>query len=128
MSDSASILGAALSHDSATKHTTGEALYIDDIPEPRGTLHLVPGYANAVCGQLRKVDLSAVESAPNVVAVLRADDVPGTLDISPTHAGDDPLLAKDRIRFFGEPIFAVVARGYQDARRASRLALSLIHI
>ncbi|HIP04160.1 MAG TPA: xanthine dehydrogenase molybdopterin binding subunit [Gammaproteobacteria bacterium] len=122
MSDSAPILGAALSHDSAVKHTTGEALYIDDIPEPRGTLHLVPGYANAVCGQLRSVDLSAVESAANVVAVLRADDVPGTLDISPTHAGDDPLLAKDRIRFFGEPIFAVVARSYQDARRASRLA------
>ena len=122
MSDSASILGAALNHDSAIKHTTGEALYIDDIPEPRGTLHLVPGYANAVCGQLRSVDLSAVESAANVVAVLRADDVPGTLDISPTHAGDDPLLAKDRIRFFGEPIFAVVARSYQDARRASRLA------
>ena len=122
MSDSAPILGAALSHDSAVKHTTGEALYIDDIPEPRGTLHLVPGYANAVCGQLRSVDLSAVESAANVVAVLRADDVPGTLDISPTHAGDDPLLAKDRIRFFGEPIFAVVARSYQDARRPSRLA------
>ena len=122
MSDSASILGAALNHDSAIKHTTGEALYIDDIPEPRGTLHLVPGYANAVCGQLRSVDLSAVESATNVVAVLRADDVPGTLDISPTHAGDDPLLAKDRIRYFGEPVFAVVARGYQDARRASRLA------
>ena len=56
MSDSASILGAALNHDSAIKHTTGEALYIDDIPEPRGTLHLVPGYANAVCGQLRSVD------------------------------------------------------------------------
>ena len=91
MSDSASILGAALNHDSAIKHTTGEALYIDDIPDPRGTLHLVPGYANAVCGQLRSVDLSAVESATNVVAVLRADDVPGTLDISPTHAGDDPL-------------------------------------
>ncbi|MDP6266929.1 MAG: xanthine dehydrogenase molybdopterin binding subunit [Arenicellales bacterium] len=122
MSDSASILGAALNHDSAIKHTTGEALYIDDIPEPRGTLHLVPGYANAVCGQLRSVDLSAVESATNVVAVLCADDVPGTLDISPTHAGDDPLLAKDRIRYFGEPVFAVVARGYQDARRASRLA------
>ena len=90
MSDSASILGAALNHDSAIKHTTGEALYIDDIPEPRGTLHLVPGYANAVCGQLRSVDLSAVESATNVVAVLCANDVPGSLDIRPTHAGDDP--------------------------------------
>ena len=26
-------------HDSAHKHVSGEAVYIDDIPEPAGTLH-----------------------------------------------------------------------------------------
>ena len=26
-------------HDSALKHVTGQALYIDDMPEPAGTLH-----------------------------------------------------------------------------------------
>ena len=45
MTDSAQIHGTpgqALQHDSALKHTTGEALYIDDLPEPAGTLHLAP--------------------------------------------------------------------------------------
>lgn len=27
-------------HDSAHKHVTGTAVYIDDIPEPEGTLHI----------------------------------------------------------------------------------------
>jgi len=26
-------------HDSALKHVTGQAVYIDDMPEPAGTLH-----------------------------------------------------------------------------------------
>ena len=26
-------------HDSAHKHVTGQAVYIDDMPEPAGTLH-----------------------------------------------------------------------------------------
>ncbi len=123
MTDSAQIHGTpgqALQHDSALKHTTGEALYIDDLPEPAGTLHLAPGGADSVCGQIRRLDLSAVQSAPGVIAVLTAKDVPGTNDISPTHCGDDPVLAESEIRFFGEPVFAVVARSHREAREAAR--------
>ena len=45
-------------HDSALKHATGQAIYIDDMPEPPGTLHAVlvlePGRQRV----LRRVDLS----------------------------------------------------------------------
>ncbi len=30
----------SLPHDSARLHVTGSATYIDDIPEPAGTLHI----------------------------------------------------------------------------------------
>ena len=33
----------AVAHDSARKHVTGGAIYIDDIPEPAGTLFAAPG-------------------------------------------------------------------------------------
>ena len=33
----------AVAHDSAHKHVTGGAIYVDDIPEPDGTLHVAPG-------------------------------------------------------------------------------------
>ena len=32
-------VAAAEPHDSARKHVTGRAVYIDDMPEPAGTLH-----------------------------------------------------------------------------------------
>ena len=41
----ATILGGVATdqrHDSAHKHVTGQAVYIDDMPEPAGTLH-TPG-------------------------------------------------------------------------------------
>ena len=57
-------------HDSAHKHVTGEAIYIDDMPEPAGTLHGCLGLSTVAHGTIRTIDLSAVRSAPGVVDVL----------------------------------------------------------
>ncbi|GHB34434.1 xanthine dehydrogenase molybdopterin binding subunit [Pseudovibrio japonicus] len=119
---SSHVVGKALEHDSAQKHVSGKATYVDDIIEPHGTLHVAPGYeADAVCGRITKVDLSAVRGAPGVVAVLDASDIPGVNDCSPV-AGDDPVLATDRIVFHGQLIFLVVAETRLQARKAARLA------
>ena len=114
-------IAESLRHDSAVNHVTGRSTYIDDILEPRGTLHLAPGCATFACGEITKVDLSAVERAPGVVAVLTAADIPGHNDFSPTHSGDDPVLAADRVDYFGQPVFAVIAETYEQARSAARL-------
>ena len=101
---------------------SGTALYIDDIPEPRGTLHLAPGYARkGTRGRIASIDLAAVAKSPGVVAVLTARDIPGVNDCSPA-AGDDPILAADEIVFHGQVIFTVVAHSREEARRAARLA------
>ena len=57
-------------HDSAHKHVTGTAVYIDDMPEPAGTLHGCLGLSTVAHGAIRSIDLSAVRSAPGVVDVL----------------------------------------------------------
>ncbi len=114
-------VGQALPHDSATRHVRGAANYVDDLPEPPGTVHVAPGAANAGRGLIRSLDLSAVRSFPGVLAVLEAADVPGRNDCSPA-AGDDPILAEDEIRFPGDVVFAVVAETRDIARRAARLA------
>jgi xanthine dehydrogenase large subunit len=108
-------------HDSAEKHVAGAALYIDDVREPAGTLHVVPGYAKAARGKILSVDLAAVRAAPGVVAVLTKDDVPGLNDVSPAHSHDEPVLADGIIRFHGQPVFAVVGVTREAARRAARL-------
>ncbi len=96
-------------HDSAHKHVTGEAAYIDDMPEPAGTLHGCLGLSTVTHGVITKMDLSAVRAAPGVVDVLIANDIPGENDISPTGRHDEPVLVKDRVQFHGQPIFCVIA-------------------
>ncbi|ODT89791.1 xanthine dehydrogenase molybdopterin binding subunit [Phenylobacterium sp. SCN 70-31] len=113
---------AAIGHDSAPRHVSGEALYIDDIPEPPGLLHLVAGRSDRAHARIVRLDLSAVRAAPGVVAVLTPADVPGRNDISP-FAGDDPLFAGDEVMFHGQPLFCVAAESLPKARAAAALAV-----
>ncbi|WP_162652761.1 xanthine dehydrogenase molybdopterin binding subunit [Lentilitoribacter sp. Alg239-R112] len=108
-------------HDSAHKHVTGEAIYIDDMVEPTGLVHAYLGLSEIAHGKIIEMDLSAVESATGVIGVLTKDSVPGSNDISPTGKNDDPIFAQD-INFYGQPIFAVVAKTRAQARYAATLA------
>ncbi len=109
-------------HDSAHKHVAGTAVYIDDMPEPAGTLHGCLGLCTVTHGAIRSMDLAAVRAAPGVVDVLTAADVPGENDISPTGRHDEPILAEGKVQFFGQPVFCVIAETREQARRATRLA------
>jgi xanthine dehydrogenase large subunit len=115
------VVRVASAHDSAIGHVHGSAPYVDDIREPAGTLHLAVGGAPAARGRVKRLDLAAVRSAPGVVAVLTAADVPGKNDVSPI-AGDDPMFADGAVEFHGQVLFAVAAETRDAARRAARLA------
>ncbi|MBL8588065.1 MAG: xanthine dehydrogenase molybdopterin binding subunit [Methylobacteriaceae bacterium] len=115
-------VGAPQAHDSALKHTTGEALYIDDLPEPAGLLHAALGLADRARARILSMSLDRVRAAPGVVAVLTAADVPGHNDIGPTHRGDEPIFPDSQVAFHGQPLFAVIAASREAARRAARLA------
>ena len=114
-------VGLALAHDSAARHVRGTAAYIDDMPEPAGTVHVAPGCAASARGVIHSMDLDAVCASPGVLAVLTAADIPGANDCSPAF-GDDPILAAGEILFHGQVVFAVVAETRDVARRAARRA------
>ncbi|WID95973.1 xanthine dehydrogenase molybdopterin binding subunit [Bosea vestrisii] len=116
------IVGSPLKHDSAEKHVAGEALYIDDIAEPAGLAHAYLGLATIAHGRLLSLDLSAVEAAPGVLAILTTADIPGANDISSTHKHDEPVFATKDILHHGQPLFAVVAETREQARHAAILA------
>src|SRR5689334_16277286 len=113
----------ALAHDSAAKHATGAAVYVDDIPEPAGTLHAAPGLSTRAHARIKSLDLSKVKSAPGVVLVLTTADIPGTNDVSPIGAGDDPMFVANMVEFHGQVLFAVIAETHEAARRSARLAM-----
>lgn len=112
----------SLPHDSARRHVTGEAVYIDDMPEPVDLLHVYVGLSERAHARIIDIDLTKVRTAPGVVAVLTASDIVGENDISSTHLHDEPLLARDLVEFVGQPIFLVVANSRLEARAAVRLA------
>jgi xanthine dehydrogenase large subunit len=114
-----------LRHDSAEAHVAGRALYVDDVAEAPGTLHLAFGLAVEGHGRLASLDLDAVRAAPGVVAVLTAADIPGINDVSPV-AGDDKLFAEDEILYPGQPLFVVAATSTAAARRAARLGNAIV--
>jgi xanthine dehydrogenase large subunit len=116
------IVGSPLKHDSAEKHVAGEALYVDDIAEPAGLVHACLGLATIAHGRLLALDLSAVEAAPGVIAVVTAADIPGENDISSTHRHDEPVFATTDILHHGQPLFAVLAETREQARDAATLA------
>ncbi len=109
-------------HDSAHKHVTGTADYIDDLPEPAGLLHGALGLSDRAHADILSVDLSEVAATPGVVCVLTGKDVPGVNDISSNGSHDEPLLAETRVEFHQQPIFAVIAETRDIARRAARKA------
>jgi xanthine dehydrogenase large subunit len=116
-------VGKSLPHDSAMRHVQGTALYIDDLPEPEGTLHIAIGGSPVGRGKIIALDLDAVKSAPGVVVVITAADIPGKNDVSPA-MGDDPMFADGHVEFVGQALFAVVAETRDAARRAVRLVKS----
>ena len=112
----------AQQHDSAIKHVTGRAEYADDITEPMGTLHAYLGLSEAAHAEIVSIDLEAVRTAPGVVDVLTAKDLPGSNDVSPVGRHDDPVFAEGRVEFWGQPMFAVIAETRDAARRAATKA------
>ena len=109
----------SLRHDSALKHVTGQALYIDDMPEPAGTLHAALVLSPVAHGRLRRVEVS---SAPGVVAVLGPNDIPGKNDVAPV-GQNEPLFATDRVHYAGQPLLLVVATTLDAARHAADKAV-----
>ncbi len=109
-----------LPHDAARLHVTGTARYVDDIPTPRDTLHLAFGLSPIAKGNITAMDLEAVRTLPGVVAVLTAEDLPFTNDVSPS-IHDEPLLADGTVHYMGQPVFLVVARSHLIARKGATL-------
>lgn len=113
-------VGKSITHESAHLHVSGKANYVDDIPEIEGTLYAGLGLAEIAHGKIINMDLSAVWQAEGVVSVLTGTELLHN-NCGPVVA-DEPIIATDTVSFFGQVIFVVVAKTYQQAQQASRLA------
>jgi CO/xanthine dehydrogenase Mo-binding subunit len=101
----------------AVPKVTGEFAYSSDL-HAAGMLwgHTVRSpHAHA---RVLAIDTSAAAALPGVHAVLTHEDVPGQKTYGLEFA-DQPVLASDRVRYFGEPVAIVAAEEPEQARRAA---------
>ena len=121
MAGSATVSGKPLAHDSARMHVSGSAAYTDDLPEPRGLLHMAVGMSARAHAKIANLDLADVLAADGVVAVYTAADIPGENNCGPI-VHDEKIFNPDVVEYAGQPIFAVAAENVDQARKAARRA------
>ncbi len=115
------IVHKSIAHDSALRHTRGDAVYIDDMKAPEGLLHAWVITAGRAHANILDLDLAAVARAPGVVAVLTAADIPGMNDAGPILLGET-LLAEKHVTYWGEAVAVVAATSMNAARDAAKFA------
>jgi len=110
---------------------TGTAQFIDDIDIP-GMLHIAILRSGFAHGRLRSIATGAARAAPGIADIVTSEDLPAhALDLPDTHPNPvlthpkaSPLLAKDKVRYAGEAIAAVLAHN----RYLAEDALELIEV
>ncbi|MDX6438847.1 MAG: hypothetical protein QOF45_1430 [Gaiellaceae bacterium] len=103
-------------HD-ATPKVTGEFAYSSDL-NSAGMLWGVTVRSPHAHARIVELDISQAVRMAGVHAVLTHADVPGQKTYGLEFA-DQPVLAADRVRYYGEPVALVAAEEPEQARRAA---------
>jgi CO/xanthine dehydrogenase Mo-binding subunit len=110
------IIGQSVRRSDGDAKVRGAAVYGIDYEEPR-MLHGRLVRSPLAAARIVQVDTRRAESLPGVHAVATAADVPG---VSGWLVKDQPLLARDVVRYAGEPVAAVAAETIEQADAAAR--------
>ena len=102
-------------HESGARHADGRALYVDDLPAPRGLL--VATLVTSPIARGRIVRRAAGAPEPGTW-VLFASDIPGKVRIGPS-VHDEALLADTEVEHVGQPVALVLGESYEACRAAA---------
>ncbi|MBO0831161.1 MAG: carbon monoxide dehydrogenase, partial [Actinobacteria bacterium] len=110
--------GASIKRSEDPRILTGAGRYVDDIKLP-GMLHAAFVRSPLAHARVLKVNVSAAQALPGVVAVLTGADlasmtIPGPDALLAMMGGPGPtpeytLLGTDKVRFVGDPVAVVIA-------------------
>ena len=107
-------IGVSTIRKDAWDKVTGAAKYTGDIHFNQ-SLHariLTSPYAHAL---IKKIDISKAKASKGVRAVITGDYSPALVG---SMISDRPPIARDRVRYFGEPVALVVANNEDEIGRA----------
>jgi len=101
-------------------HVTGKSIYLDDIPEIKGTLYGVVFDSTCAHGKIKRVDYSKAEALDGVEKILTYKNITGENQIGGIIL-DEPLFAEDLVDFSGQAIALILAHSTKIAFQARKL-------
>jgi len=107
VADDLTIIGKSLTKPDAYAKVSGQTKFADDLAPPRmvyGRILRSP-HPHA---RILSVDTSRARALPGVLAVITGDDLPVKFGILPV-SQDEEALAREKVRYVGDPIAAVAA-------------------
>ncbi|GAA6053650.1 hypothetical protein JCM3770_001680 [Rhodotorula araucariae] len=116
------VVGKQAPHASGLQHTTGEAIYCDDMPPYANEGYLALVLSSRAHAKLVSVDASDALDAPGVLTYVDWRDLPSDkANVWGPAAADEVFFAKDEVTSHGGIIGAVIATTKLHAQRAARL-------
>ena len=116
--DTNKIIGSCVQRVDARGKVTGALEYAGDMEMPR-MLHIHLVRSSEVHAEILKIDYEKALEMPGVETVITSEDVPGE-DGFGVYYHDQPVLAKQKVRFYGEPVAAIVAETLEEAQAAEK--------
>jgi CO/xanthine dehydrogenase Mo-binding subunit len=111
-------VGKSIPNVDGVAKVTGSAKYVIDMELPRMLWGKVKR-STKPHALIKNIDTAKAEQLPGVVAVLTAKDVPDTRH--GVGLSDEPIIARNRVRFIGESVAAVAAESEDIAAEAIKL-------
>lgn len=116
-------VGASVPRLETAEKVTGTAQYIADLYRPN-MLHAAIVQSDVAHARITGYDTAAARALPGVATVLTGEDFPDGL--MGAFIKDEHAIAKDRIRYMGEPVAVVAAETEEIARRAAQAVV--VHV
>uniref|UniRef100_A0A8D0UCD7 FAD-binding PCMH-type domain-containing protein n=1 Tax=Sus scrofa TaxID=9823 RepID=A0A8D0UCD7_PIG len=108
-------VGHPVMHQSAIKHATGEAVFVDDMPPIAQELFLAVVTSTRAHAKIISIDTSEALALPGVVDVITAEDVPGDNN----HQGEI-FYAQNEVICVGQIVCTVAADTYAHAKEVAK--------
>ncbi len=111
------VVGERVTRPDSRMHGLGQTSYIDDLAFP-GMLYAKIRRAGIASARIKRIDTSAAEAMPGVMAVVTGRDI-AVNSFGPSYQ-DQPVLADDIVRHAGDGVAAVAAVTEQIAAEAAQ--------
>lgn len=115
-----SSIGSNIPHASASKHCSGQAQYVDDLPMHTNELYAVPVLSTNAHAKILNINTHAAQKAYPQVVFVGEGDVPGENVIGPIRT-DEQVFYSRECTSVGQIILLVLADDQLVAQRAARL-------